>query len=127
MIQPGTLPLVGHRWVPFKPYQIQFNDLDLTGATFTMTVRATRDAGSSLISITNSTSPAEGISIISASASATVIEIRINEATMEALPAAAAVGDDLDLFWDMHITPSGGTKAVYLEGPFTLRGGATQN
>ena len=130
MIRPGTLPLTGGRWVPFKPYEIEFRGVDLTGASFAAQVRLTRDTpGTPLISLTGASSPAEGISVsVDASGDLPVstIQIRINEATMEGLPAAGEVGDDLELFWDMHITPSGGTKAVYFEGPFIVKGGATQ-
>lgn len=131
MIQPGTLELIAHRWVPFKPFEIEFQGIDLTGASFAMQVRQTRDAaGSAMIGLATTVSPAEGISVSVATVDGlpvSTIQIRINEATMEALPySRPARGGDLNLFWDMHITPSGGTKAVYFEGPFTVKGGGTQ-
>ncbi len=52
--------------------------------------------------------------------------MRINEATMEAMPDAPEIGDDIELVWDMHITPSGGVKAVYFTGKFTVRDGSTE-
>ena len=54
------------------------------------------------------------------------VSMRIHEATMEALPSPAEVGDDVELVWDMHITPSGGIKDKYLGGTFTVRAGVTQ-
>lgn len=55
----------------------------------------------------------------------TTISIRINEATVEALPEPAELGDDVTLYWDMQITPSGGTKYRALEGTFTVHAGVT--
>jgi hypothetical protein len=131
MIRPGEpITLTGGRWVPFKPFEIDVEWVNLTGATLAMQVRLTRDTpGAPLISLTNQTSPAEGISVSVTTVDGlplSTIEIRINETTMEGLPAASELGDDLELFWDMHITPSGGTKAVWAEGPFIVKGGAVQ-
>lgn len=131
MIQPAWLPIVAHRWVPFK-YQIAFQGIDLTGATFAMSVRSTRDATSAAVTLANAASPSEGISVSVATAlgvTTSTIELRIVEASMEdpaKFPLAPAIGDDLVYFYDIHITPSGGTKAVYFEGSFTVKGGATQ-
>src|SRR5687768_9243912 len=100
MIQPGTLDLTAHRWVPFKPYEIEFRGIDLTGATFTMQVRDTPDAPGLRIGLVTSVSPAEGISVTVTTVDGipySTVQIRINESTMEALPAAAEYGDDLDL------------------------------
>lgn len=59
------------------------------------------------------------------------VRIRINETTMEALPFPDQIGqgdrgDSVNLAWDMHITPSGGTKDKYVGGAFTVRAGATE-
>lgn len=59
------------------------------------------------------------------------VGIRINETTIEVMPfpgsgAAGERGDDLTLFWDLHITPSGGTKDRYAGGKFIVRAGVTQ-
>lgn len=130
MIRPSTLPLTGGRWVPFRPYEIDIEGVDLTGATFAAQVRLTADTpGTPLVSLTGTASPAEGISVsvdTSGVLPVSTIEIRINESTMEGLPAAAETGDDLELFWDMHITPSGGVKSVWFRGPFIVQAGATQ-
>lgn len=56
----------------------------------------------------------------------TVVGIRINETTMEGLPFPAERGDDAVLAWDLHVTPSGGTKQKFAGGTFTVRPGATQ-
>lgn len=54
------------------------------------------------------------------------LQLRINETTMEGLPAAAEVGDNSELAWDLHITPNGGIKDKWLGGDFTVRAGVTQ-
>lgn len=54
------------------------------------------------------------------------LRITINEATMEAMPFGTDIGDDKLLYWDLHITPSGGTKDLYVAGDFLVRAGVTQ-
>ncbi len=59
------------------------------------------------------------------------IGIRINEVTMEGLPFPETIGEGergniVKLVWDMHITPSSGTKDKYAGGAFIVEGGATQ-
>ena len=125
MIEPGTLPLAGNRWTPFI-YEIEFQDRDFTGAMLDMHVRLTFDTpGAPLIDLSPAAAGSEGLSLAVADGD-TTITIQIDEATMEGLPDATEVGDDLVLHYDLHITPSGGTKEVYLRGPFTVRAGATQ-
>src|SRR3546814_9180001 len=51
------------------------------------------------------------------------VDLEIPEATMEAMDAATEAGDDAKIWWDLHITPSGGVKFVALEGPFTVKAG----
>lgn len=54
------------------------------------------------------------------------LRLRIDETTMEGLPEPAETGGDVELAWDMHITPSGGLKDKYIGGTFTVRAGVTQ-
>src|SRR3546814_13639866 len=54
------------------------------------------------------------------------VDLEIPEATMEAMDAATEAGDDAKIWWDLHITPSGGVKFVALEGPFTVKAGVTE-
>lgn len=54
------------------------------------------------------------------------IGIRINEATMEALPYPGELGNDSPLAWDIHITPVGFLKDKYAGGAFNVRAGVTQ-
>lgn len=123
MQNPAAVSLYADRWTPFV-VTLEFTGLVLTGATFAMQVRQTFDAeGAPLVALgTVGSSSAEGVYIVSA----TQAQIRINESTMEGLLEAPEEGDDLKLYYDLHITPAGGTKQVYLRGPFIVRGGATQ-
>jgi hypothetical protein len=54
------------------------------------------------------------------------ITIRINEQAMAALPFPAEIGDDLTLHYDIHITPLGGLKQVFVRGKFIVHAGVTQ-
>lgn len=128
MQQPAQVDLYGDRWTPFVA-TLNFTGLVLTGATVAMHVRDTYDkSGTPRVSLGNVvSSSAEGLYI----ADADTLGIRINESTMESLPMPGVgvegdVGDDLTLYWDLHITPSGGAKQVYARGKFIVRGGATQ-
>ena len=138
MITPGSLNLRPLRWVPFK-YQIRVDAYDLTSATFAMEVRSYRGApGDPLIDLGNASSPTQGISVsvvTTGGVPASTIEIRIDEATLEALlPFTVTSGSpnrkpntDVELYYDLLITPSGGTKARWLEGTFTIAEGVTKD
>lgn len=134
MITPGTRHLVAPRWVPFV-HTIRYKNLNLTGATFRTHIRRNWDAlGAALINLTNAAAGAQGISIVTvtdAEGTHSDVTIQIDEANLEALepPATSGVspGADVPLVWDMHITPSGGTKYVSLRGTFTIQAGSTQN
>lgn len=151
MQTPGNLPLAGDRWTPFvRTWQLE--GVDLTDATFSMQLRLYPDApGDALVDLaTVTTSSAQGVRLIyggtdtvanhiaasrideapegmagSDSLALTLLGVRINETTMEALPAAAEGGDDAPLYWDIHITPDGGIKQRWLYGTFTVRAGVT--
>ena len=138
MIQPGTLPLSGGRFVPFT-YEIDVRGMDLTGAALLAHVRLYKNAGGSpLVNLSQVNSAAsEGVRLISVGVAGgfttSKIGIRINETTMEGLPLSStdplklhAQKPDVVLAWDMHVTPAGGLKFVLLEGSFTVKGGVTQ-
>lgn len=142
MGNPSTGPrdLVANRWEPFiEP--IRFEGQDLTGATFIAQIRATRDAGGTApvdLSTVGGIG-AEGITIVSVAnedvdfggdlgvvnVPVTTVSMRINEATMEALPEPQELGDDVIYWWDMQVTPSGGVKYRALEGTFTIHAGVS--
>lgn len=152
MQSPGRLPLGGDRWTPFVR-TLQFEGIDFTGATFALQVRLTPDTpGTPLADLgTVATSSAEGVRLIYGGTDTvanhiaagridaapdgyssgdnltlSLVGIRINETTMEAMPDATELGADAEFAWDILITPSGGLKDRYLYGPFTVRAGVTQ-
>jgi hypothetical protein len=151
MQSPGRLPLDGDRWTPFVR-TLQFEGIDFTGATFAMQVRDRKDGGALRADLeTVDSGSSEGVRLIYGG-TATVDEhieadrideipqgmsgdddltlslvgIRINESTMEAMTPATEIGADATAYWDLHVTPSGGLKDLYLFGPFTIRAGVTE-
>lgn len=147
---PGHLVLAGDRQTPFLR-TLTFLRIDFTGAVFKMQVRDRKDGGAVRADLATVVTTAEGVKLVyggTATIAAHIaagrltavpagfasgdnvalstVTIRINEATMEAMPFGTEVGDDLELYHDFHVTPSGGTKEVYLEGPYIVRAGVTQ-
>lgn len=98
---------------------------DFTGADILLEVRDRADGGAlraHLIEV--ATSSAEGVTrvvTIEDGIPVTTLGIRINESTMESMPTANEPGDDVELRWGMHITPSGGLKFMAFDGPFTVK------
>lgn len=152
MLDPGRLPLNGDRWTAFVA-TLQVNGVNLTGATFAMHLRLTPDApGDPLVNLATVMSGSQqGVRLIYGgtdtvanhisaeriteapegmatgdSLTLSLIGIRINETTMEGLPAAGEIGDDAPIAWDIHVTPSGELKQRWLYGPFNIRAGVTQ-
>lgn len=129
MIQPAPLPLTGNRWTPFVQ-DIAVTGVDLTGATFRAQLRLQPGTpGDPLVDLQNATAGSEGVSVQVATVDSTTtstITLRINETTMEGLPEPDSPADDLALWWDIQVTRSGYSKAVWFRGPFTVLPGVTQ-
>lgn len=130
MFKPGVLNLNADRYTPFVA-TVTFSGIDLTDAVMAMEVRDRPDGGTVRAALATVTlANAQGVRLVSTGTvegvATSIVAIRINEATMEAMPTAPEIGDDLTLYWDMHITPDGGVKQVYLRGTFTIRAGVTQ-
>ncbi|MES2902835.1 MAG: hypothetical protein V4696_01495 [Pseudomonadota bacterium] len=131
MLQPALLPLVGNRWTPFV-YSIDVVGIDLSDAAFKAQVRlGPGTPGTPLVDLANATAGTQGISVTVATVggvTTSTVTMRINEPVMEGLPAkpGAELGDDAVLFWDLHVTAQGLSKAVYFRGPFIVKNGATQ-
>lgn len=127
----GTLDLNANRWAPFV-YTIDFQGYDYSAAAFAMQVRLVKDAaGTPLVSLsTVASSSTEGVAMTGVDTDAngvptTHISIRINETTIDGLPEPSELGDDVVLYYDLQITPSGGDKYRSLEGMFTVKAGVT--
>lgn len=129
MITPGNHDLLLLRWQPFK-YTIDFVGYDFTSATFKAEFRAFRDAPDpALISLANAASPDQGISVSVATTGGiptSTVEIRITEATIEALPFTNPRGTDFDMVWDLVIDGGGLPKSRWIEGNAPVHGGSTQ-
>lgn len=142
-MDPATVPLTGDRWTPFV-HTIEYQGANLTGAAFLMHVRLTYDATGSPLVVAGVTLTYGGTATVDEHLTAgriteapdgmagtdslplSIIDISIPEATMETLPFPGERGDDSTLYYDMHITPSGGSKQVWFRGPFIVRAGSTQ-
>lgn len=149
---PGRYDIGADRWVACIR-TMAFLGLDFTGAAFSMHVRLKPDlSGSPLVNLATVTTAAEeGVRLIYSGTDTVAnhitagrlpgipsgyasgdnlllsqVGIRINETTMEGLPFPAERGCDAKLYWDLHITPSGGIKDKYIGGDFTVRAGVTQ-
>ena len=130
MATAARLPLVADRWTPFVP-TLSFVGVDLTGADMRAQVRLRPDAGGSpLVDLpTVTTANTQGLRLLGvttdgAGVPTSMVALRINETTMEGLPAATEVRDAALLAWDMQIT-IGGIKQRWLFGDFIVLPGCT--
>lgn len=74
-----------------------------------------------------SQNPATGVNFeLTDSILLSIVAIRIDKATMSALPFPTTRGTDIALSYDLQITPSGGDQDVYVKGGFTILAGVTQ-
>lgn len=128
MISPGTYDWTVFRWQPAK-LQLDLVGFDFTGSAMKAEIRQFRDAPDpALISLTDASSPAQGISVSVSTTDGvptSTVEIRINETTIEGLPFTNPRGTDLELVWDLVIG-SGAAKQRWVEGKFIVHGGSTQ-
>src|SRR3546814_19849610 len=105
MFDTGRLPLAANRWTPFA-YSVAFIGYDFTGATFKAQVRDRKDGGFVRADMTVTLASAttdEGVPTSN-------VDLEIHEATMEAMDAATAAGDDAKTWRDLEIKASGGVQ-----------------
>lgn len=150
----GRMPLFADAYTPFTD-RWTFIDIDFSGATLKAQVRDRKDGGMVRVDLaTVEESGLEGLYIAYAGTDSvadhiaaghltaadaalagllqtdvidlSVVEMRIDEATIETMPTAPEIGDDFEFYWDLHVTPPGEDKQVYLFGPFTRIAGVTQ-
>jgi hypothetical protein len=133
-----NLPLLAYKRVPFvEPDGATFVIVgpNWSGAAYRMQIRQRPgDTGSAMVTLTTQAAGAEGISASyvagyempdGSEAPATKVLIQINETTLEGLELGTPYDEPLELYYDLHITPSGGTKFNYCGGKFTLAPGVT--
>lgn len=125
----GRLDLVAPRHAPFV-YTILFEGADFSGDTLRMQVRLTPDTpGDPLVDLIIATAGTQGLSyeteIVDGVVNST-LTIQIDKDTMEDMPAAAELGDDLAIYYDLHRDPNDGPLYVALEGKFIVHAGVSQ-
>lgn len=133
----AELDIAAFKRVPFDD-DVAIIGENLTGATFLMHIRAhAGDTATPLVSLGNAAPPTQGVSVTYnpayqyqdgselITAPASLVRICIDEATLEALALGTPYDEPVELFYDLHTTPSGGTKRVQFGGKFILKPGVT--
>lgn len=138
----ASLSLSAYKRVPFlEPDGATFVIVgpDWSDAAYRMQIRQRPgDTGAALITLTTQTAGSQGISATyeadypipqqdgsTVDGPATKVLIQIDEATIEALALGTPYDEPVALFYDLHITPSGGVKMNYCAGKFTILPGVT--
>ncbi|QQN73881.1 hypothetical protein [Croceicoccus sp. YJ47] len=120
-------PLVAWRATPLVE-QIIVEGFDLSSATFRLEVRDRRDGGQLRAGLNNASNGNEGIEVTGVETidgmPVTFIELRIDQATIDAMPPAPEAGEDVALVWGMFILTVGGSKFMAFDGPFILKASA---
>jgi hypothetical protein len=146
----APIDLRADRHTPFVN-TIAFVDFNFTGATFKMEVRLNKEAtGAALATLNTVSTEVQGVRLafggsdtvanhiangwlagvpsgltMASVVYVSVVKIRIDKTTVVAFPQSNPPGTDVDLAYDLHITPSGGDEQVYVAGKFTVVAGST--
>ena len=136
MLYPASVPVTVRRNAPYAETWVIAEDfdadgiatdpLDLTGYTAALQVRQYGLAGGDPeLELATVATAIEGVRIIEATAGQ--IEVRINKATLEALPSLGAkAGRPVTFKHDLLLTDSTGFTSVYAEGDFIVYPGVTR-
>lgn len=139
MASAPTVNLTAYKRVPFDETIPDFRD-DYAGATVALEMRnEAGDTGAAVVTLGASASGSEGVSITYDGAyvfehngttytGASLIQIIINEGTIEALSLNAPTSAPLVLYYDLHVQVAGvnnGKKFVAMGGTFTINPGVT--
>lgn len=135
MTAPVEINIAAEKRVPFDD-SIAEMGADYSGATPAMEIRAEPgDQGTALVSLGASSSGSEGIVVTYDSDypdpegvlpdGATLVRIIINETTLEGLDYGGDPAEPVTLYYDIHLTPSGGKKFVFSQGKFIINPGVT--
>lgn len=128
-------PIIAYKRVPFVDSFVIIG-YDWSDATFLLHVRhLPGDTGTPVIALTNAAEGSQGLCasfddayvhpVSGATVEATIVAVQIDEATLEALSLNLPPEQPLDLFYDVHATPTGEHKRILFGGPFSLRPGVT--
>ena len=124
------------------PKRVPFDDtipamvVNYDGAAPLMEIRAEPGApGDPIVTLGASTSAGEGMTVTYDANypdpdgvlpdGATIVRIIINETTLEGLEYGADPSQPVELYYDIHLTPSGGKKFIFCGGKFTVTPGVT--
>lgn len=136
------IPLTAYKRVPFLDEDgatLVFVGEDFAGGVYAMHVRNNPgDTGTAILTLAGATAGTQGISVtydpdyvyadergVEQTGPASLVLIQIDEATLEALSLGTPTDKPVTLHYDLHITPSGGTKRVVAQGKFIIAPGVT--
>ncbi|MBL4716961.1 MAG: hypothetical protein JKZ02_00630 [Erythrobacter sp.] len=131
-----TINITADKQVPFDD-TIPEMAVDYSDASALMQVRyEPGDSGDPVLELSTTLAGGEGI-VIAYDAGyadpeginppgATIIQLLLNEATLEAMAGAANTSEDAVYHYDIHLTPSGGKKFIFCRGKFIVSPGVTQ-
>lgn len=129
MTYAASVAIAADRYTPCVR-TITFRGLDLTGVALRMQARLRGDTpGQPLfdLQIVGNTQ-AQGLKLVSVDLTdgypVSVVQIRINETTIESLPYAGELGDATTIFYDLQGTLAG-DKRVLMAGTFLIAAGVT--
>lgn len=137
-----TVNLEADKRVPFVDEDgatFVFVGENFAGGTYAMHIRNNPgDTGTPLISLAGATAGTQGISVTYDPAyvyvdetgteqegAASLVLIQIDEATIGPLSLGTPSDKPVTLYYDLHVTPSGGVKRVVAEGQFVINPGVT--
>lgn len=118
----GYVPKSVGRHVPVR-FAFLINDVDVStasGAVWEGDVRTLPDAGGAVVGAFTITAVVQGVDTL-------VTVTMAAPAAIEAFPPANSTGEAAQLFYDIHLTPSGGTKQVIFGGDFNVIAGVVQD
>lgn len=109
------------RYAPHADY-VDVRGFDFTGAVATMQVRDTRNGGTVRANPTVSVTVTMDGSMPVSRIAWTIAEGVMNVMPLDPINTAA----DVVLYYDIHLTPAGGTEFIPLRGKFTVVAGVYQ-
>lgn len=129
------IDLLVNKRVPFD-ITIPEMGVNYAGAAVSAQVRVSPgDQGTPLVSLSAASPPSQGVSVTydadypdpegQLPDGASIVRIIVSEATLEGIPYGADPAKLIQLHYDVHLTPSGGTKFVFCAGKFIIDPGVT--